>query len=414
MDALPISRRVQDMTAETRPVLQYITDPKWTGLLQDPQACDFVYGNPQEFPLPGITRALQKWAEPQNKDWFAYKMSEPRSQEIVAAALRKTHDMPFEPDQILMTTGAFAAISAVLATIIDPGDEIIYILPPWFFYASFIAYYNGVAVPVRCLPGSFDLDLQAIRQAITPRTRGIIINTPNNPTGRIYPRETLEQLASLLAQASHDNGRTIYLLSDESYNHIIYDGRQFPSPTAFYSHSFLLYTFGKTLLSPGQRMGYIALPPSMPDQELMRNGLTHALIAMGYAFPNALMQHALADLQELSIDIPHLQAKRDRLVQALREMGYELAVPEGTFYLLVRSPLEDDRAFMELLARHKVYCLPGTLFKLPGYFRISLTANDEMIDRAIPGFRQAFQAARQGVSSKIPGAAQSEGARRVS
>jgi aspartate aminotransferase len=380
------------------PTIQYLTDPRWEERRKDPDSCDFLLGNPQEFPLPGVTQALQKWAVPENKDWFAYKQSEVRSQEIVAAALRKSHHLPFAPEDINMTTGAFAGLTAVLALVVDPGDEVIYISPPWFFYELLIVAYDGQAVRVPCNPSTFDLDIEAIRRAITPRTRGIIINSPNNPTGRIYPPETLQQLAELLAQASRDNGRAIYLLSDEAYNHIVYDGAAYPSPTAFYPDTFLIYTYGKTLLTPGQRIGYIALPPSMPGKEVLREALIGALVTIGYAFPNALLQHALADLEQLSIDLSHLQAKRDRLVRELRGMGYELTVPEGTFYVLVRSPIQNDLAFIDLLAEHKVYCLPGTIFELPGYFRISLTANDAMIDRALPRFKKALEAS-QPVSS---------------
>jgi aspartate aminotransferase len=204
----------------------------------------------------------------------------------------------------------------------------------------------------------------------------------------------LQELARVLADASQRIGRTIYLLSDEAYCRIVYDGRAYPSPTAFYPHSLLLYTYGKTLLTPGQRLGYIALPPTMPNREELRDALLAAQFVTGFAFPNALLQHALPDLEKLSIDVDHLQEKRDRIVNELGRMGYELHVSEGTFYLLARSPLADDLAFIELLAKHDVFCLPGSIVELPGTFRVSLTANDEMITRALPGFAAAMQEAR--------------------
>ncbi len=390
---MPISKRIQHLADIAKPIIEFISDPRWDELKRDPEACDFLLGNPQELPLEGLTRALQKWAVPQDKDWFAYKMSEPRSQEIVAASLQKSHGLPFEPQDITMTTGAFAGLAASLGVITDSGDEIIFVSPPWFFYETLIASHGGQPVRVQCDPLTFDLDLAAIRRAITSKTRGIIVNSPNNPTGRIYPPETLRRLSEILTDASQRYRRPIYLVSDESYNHIVYDGRAYPSPTAFYPNTFLVYTYGKTLLAPGQRMGYIALPPAMPDRETVQKGLTMALFSAGYTFPNALLQHALGDLDELSIDVGHLQAKRDRLVKALRGMGYELNSPEGTFYLLVRSPLEDDRAFVESLAGLKILCLAGSIFEMPGYFRVSLTASDAMIDRALPGFEKAMQEA---------------------
>jgi aspartate aminotransferase len=397
MSLMPISRRIQTMMDTAGTILQFLTDRRWDELRKDPLTCDFMAGNPQEFPLEGITAALQKWAVPQNKDWFAYKMSERPAREVITATLRRTHGILFDQEDIILTTGAFGALSAVLGMIIDPGDEIIYISPPWFFYEMLITAYYGQPVRVPCDRSTFDLDIEAIGEAITPKTRGIIINSPNNPTGRIYPPETLKRLSEMLTHYSRENERSIYLISDEAYSRIVYDGRPYYSPTVYYPNSFLVYTYGKTLLDPGQRLGYIALPPSMPDREIIRTGIMTSMVGNGFTFPNALMQYALPDLEDLSIDIHHLQEKRDRLVKALINMGYELHSPEGTFYLLVKTPIEDDVAFINLLAENKVLCSPGTIFEMPGYFRISLTASDEMIDRALP----VFETVRTAISAKV-------------
>jgi len=167
------------------------------------------------------------------------------------------------------------------------------------------------------------------------------------------------------------------------------------SPLSYYDNTILIYTYGKTLLTPGQRIGYLALAPTMPNKGDIANALFAAQVFTGYAFPNALLQQAIADLDRLSIDIEHLQEKRDRMVEALRAMGYELQVPEGTFYLLVRSPIEDDWKFSDLLADQHIFCLPGTVVEMPGYFRLSLTANDDMIERALPGFEAAIKVCRE-------------------
>lgn len=387
------SDRIAGTLKSIAPLLQLELDSVWARQGADPDSCDFMYGNPHEMPLTGYVQTLQRWIVPQNQDWFAYKLSEPPAQAAVAAALRARRGLGFEAADIALTNGAFAGLAVTLAAITNPGDEVIYISPPWFFYESLILSYSARPVRVKIDPATFDLDLDAIRAAITSRTRAIIINSPNNPTGKIYPPETLQALAGLLTAGSQRQGRPIFLLSDEAYHRILFDGRSFPSPTAFYPDSFLIYTYGKTLLTPGQRAGYIALPPAMPYREEMRNVILGAQAITGYAFPNALLQYSIPELENLSIDLGHLQRKRDRMVGELRSQGYELTVPEGTFYLLVRSPLADDMAFFELLARHKVFCLPGAVFEMPGYFRISLTANDSMIERALPGFASARQAA---------------------
>jgi len=393
----PTSRRIASLLDLAAPVWRFFTQSSYARRIGDPTICDFAVGNPHEMPLPGFVEALRKWSVPQHPHWYAYPESKRSAQEIVAASLRGWRGLPFEPDDIFMTNGAFAALCVALTATVDPGDEVIFISPPWFFYEVLIAAAGAAPVRVKANPETFDLDLDAIAEAITPRTRAVIVNSPNNPTGRIYPPQALEGLARILTEASERHGRRIYLLSDEAYSRIIYDGRAYPSPTALYPHSFLLYTYGKTLLTPGQRLGYIALPPTMPPpaREQLRIAIFMAQIMTGYAFPNALLQHALPDLEKLSIDIEHLQHKRDWMVGALRAMGYELHVPEGTFYLLPRAPMPDDKAFIEMLAEENVFCLPGAVVEMPGYFRISLTANDGMIERGLPGFKAAVERARR-------------------
>lgn len=394
MTTSSISQRMAAILATMAPFNHFVGESAWAR--RDPQhpgICDFVFGNPHEPPLPGMVEAFQKWIIPRTNDWYAYKESEPVPRAVVAAALRARMELPFEAEDIFLTNGAFAAISVALAAITNPGDEVIFISPPWFFYEALIVAQGARPVRVPVNPVTFDLDLEAIAAALSARTRAIIINSPHNPTGKIYPPATLERLARLLTATSARTGQPIYVLADEAYNRIVYDRRAYHSPASFYPHTLLLYTYGKTLLIPGQRLGYIALPPAMTGRESLRAALIAAQIVTGYAFPNALLQYALPDIDALAIDVAHLQRKRDWLVAALRAIGYNLHIPEGTFYLLVRSPWADDWAFIDLLAVHNIFCLPGTVVELPGYFRISLTASDAMIERALPGFGAAWQQA---------------------
>lgn len=385
------SPRMAKLLSTVSPFLTFYTDSTWRRRREEAGVADFVLGNPHEMPLQGFVGAMQKWSQPQNKDWFAYKDYVPSARQVVAASLSAHRGVAFEEEDILLTTGAFAGLAVTLGTVVEPGDEVIFISPPWFFYEGMILQPGGVPVRVKVDPKNLGLDLDAIRAAISPKTRAIIVNSPNNPTGRIYPAEELQALAQILEEASKRFKRRIYIISDESYSRIVYDGRDFPSPARYYPDTFLIYTYGKTLLIPGQRIGYIALPPNMPERAAMRDAIFAAQLFTAYSFANAVLQYALTDIDSLSIDISHLQEKRDRMVKALRSQGYELHVPEGTFYLLVRSPWEDDMAFMELLAQHDVFCLPGSVFEMPGYFRISLTASDEMIEKGLPGFAAAFQ-----------------------
>jgi aspartate aminotransferase len=249
---------------------------------------------------------------------------------------------------------------------------------------------EGVPVRLHLAPPAFEPDLDAIAAAITPRTRALIFNSPHNPSGRVYPLETLQALAGTLADASARIGHPIFLISDEPYNRIIFDGRTFHSPAEVYPHTAIAYSYGKTLLAPGMRIGYLTWPPTMPEREAFRETVFVAQLATGYAFPNALLQHALEELEQLSIDVGAMERRRDRLVGALREIGYETTMPEGTFYVMARAPIADDVAFTDLLAKHRVLVLPGTIVEVPGWFRISLTATDEMVERGIPGFAAAY------------------------
>jgi aspartate aminotransferase len=242
----------------------------------------------------------------------------------------------------------------------------------------------------------YDLDLGAIDAAIGPRTRLVIVNTPHNPTGRIYGREVLEDLAALLDRASARIGHRIFLLSDEPYRRLRFDGRGFVSPAAIYPWTLISYSYGKVLLAPGQRLGYLAISPLMPASErrAFSDSMFGAQMALGWCFPNAVMQYAVPDLETLSIDQVALARRRDRLLNVLEESGYGALPPEGTFYLWGRWPAGDPEQLWTELANRSVFVMPGSIMNATGYFRISLTASDEMVERSLPAFRAVGQLCR--------------------
>jgi len=372
----------------------FFSTSTWSKRVDDPTISDFVAGNPHDMPVPGITEAIQKWAVPQTKDWYAYKPDVPSAREAAAKTLSAERGVTYTKEDVFLTPGTFGALSVVMRTILDRGDEVIYLSPPWFFYEAMIMIAGATPVRVKLAPPRFDVNLDAIAKAITPKTRAIIVNSPNNPAGTIYGPELLKDLSAILTEAAKRNGRRLFLLSDESYRKILFDGNTYRSPAEFYPDTFVLYTYGKTLLAPGQRLGYIALPPGMPDKQALRDTMFLSQVVGGWQFPNAVMQYALEDLEKLSVDIPRLQRRRDTIVSSLRGMGYETTNPDATFYICVRSPIEDDVAFSEMLAEHDVFVLPGAVFELPGWFRISVTGNEDMIERALPGFEKALAQAK--------------------
>jgi aspartate aminotransferase len=391
VDATRLRGRLRESVA---PFLAFFSGP-FSRLNLEPDVANFAVGNPQEMPLPEYVEALQRHLVPQDKDWFAYKLSEPASQMAVAETLTRRTGMAWDPDDVAMTNGGFAALSVAIRTAVDPGDEVIFLSPPWFFYEMLILAAGGEAVRIKLDPPGFDLDVDRIAAAIGPRTRAVIVNSPHNPSGRIYSAEALQRLADALTDASARIGHPVWIISDEPYNRIVFDGREYTSPSQVYPHTLITYSYGKTLLAPGQRIGYVTVPPTLRERAEIREELFIQQLANGYAFPNALLQHALPDLERLSIDVGALQRRRDRLVPALRAMGYETTMPEGTFYAMARSPIEDDVAFGEILAKHRVLVLPGTIVEVPGWFRISLTASDEMVEKGIQRFAAARAQATQ-------------------
>lgn len=381
-------RQIDRLRSSMAPFRRFFDGPIWARR-DEAGIANFAVGNPQEMPLPAYVDALARALPPLDKDWFAYKLSEPKSQATVARTLSERTGLDWDPADVAMTNGGFAALAVSLRAILEPGDEVIFPSPPWFFYEVLILAAGGLPVRVSLEAPAFELDPATIAAAITPRTRAVLVNTPHNPTGRIYSPDALRVLGEVLADAGRQHGRTIYLVSDEPYNRIVFDGRQFHSPAMVYPATIVTYSFGKTLLAPGMRIGYIATPPTMPDRDDLRDAIFTAQIATGFAFPNALLQHAIEDLDRLSIDVEALERRRDRVVGALRAMGYPTTNPEGTFYVMAQSPIADDMAYGALLADNGVLVLPGTVVEAPGWFRISLTASDAMVERGLPGFESA-------------------------
>jgi len=392
--AVTALRRADLLRQAIAPFLGFFTGP-YAELEPDPEVANFAVGNPHEIAMPAYVDAIRRHLQPQDKNWFAYKMSEPNAQRTVARTMSALTGLDWDPNDVHMTNGGFAALAVAFRTLLEPGDEAIFLSPPWFFYEQLILAADGVAVRVRLEMPTCRLDLQRIEAAITPRTRVLVLNSPHNPSGRIVPIDELRALADLLTSASEKIGHPIYLVSDEPYRRIAFDGREVHSPAEVYPHTVVTYSYGKQLLAPGMRIGYLTFPPTMPDRERLRDDTFVNQLAAGYAFPNALLQHSIEDLEPICVDLSILERRRARLVGKLRGMGYEATWPEGTFYVMIRSPIDDDQAFARILNEHKVLVLPGTIVETPGWFRASLTASDEMVERGVPGFAAAIGQVKQ-------------------
>lgn len=382
------TRRIAEITKANQTLVSYLD--VWERHRHRPGVANFAFGNPQEMVVSGFPAALAAATVPTDKDHYAYKFSEEESRRTVARYLAEWRGQDFDPDDIAMTPGAFGAIAIALTALVDIGEEVVYSDPSWFFYRSMILAAGAAPVSVPLRPGDHDLDLDRIAAAITGRTRMVVVNTPHNPTGRIYPSSTLQGLATVLTEAGDRFGAPIHLLSDEPYARLVFSDATFTSPAAHYPNTLISYSYGKILLTPGQRIGWLAWTPGMADRESLRSAVFMAQIAGGWMFPSAVMQRSLEALENLSIDLAELERKRDLAVGELGDAGYELWKPDGTFYLWCRSPEPDDVAFAGRLADDGVLVLPGTTCGAPGYFRISLTATAEMIEDSLPVFRKAI------------------------
>lgn len=353
---------------------------------------DLSLGNPVVEPPEQFRRELLRLAQQPLKGMHRYMPNNGylETRLAVSGTLQTETGLDFTPGDIVMTCGAAAAINVTLKAILNPGEEVIILSPYFVEYGYYIDNHQGVAVMVPT-DADFLPDLNAIEAAITSQTRGIIINSPNNPTGVVYPSAGLQQLADLLRRKQTEHGNQIYLISDEPYRRIIFDGLAYPQVFPHYENTIVVTSHAKDLALPGERIGYIAVNPNCPDREELANGLTFCNRTLGFVNAPALMQHVVQGLQGVSVDATDYQRKRDFLYSQLTELGYSVVKPQGAFYLFPKSPIEDDVAFVDALQEWNVLTVPGRGFGTPGHFRISYCVEDWVLEGAIDGFTKAAE-----------------------
>jgi aspartate aminotransferase len=314
----------------------------------------------------------------------------PETRQAVADTLKAETGLFFTQQEVVMTCGAAAAANVTLRAILNPGEEVIILSPFFGEYVYYIDNHQGVPVIVPT-DENFRLDLEAIEAAVTSRTRGIIINSPNNPSGVVYSREQLTALADLLDRKQRQLGAEIFIISDEPYRRIIYDGLVYPQVFPHYENTIVVNSHAKDLGLPGERIGYIAVSPHYPDRSELVDGMIFCNRTLGFVNAPALMQHVVRELQGVSVDVADYQRKRDYLHGQLTEMGYTLVKPEGAFYLFPKSPLDDDTAFVAAMQEWNVLVVPGRGFGTPGHFRISYCLEDRVLEGAMEGFARAAE-----------------------
>lgn len=356
---------------------------------------DFSLGNPNLEPPAKFVDVLKELVNDMTPGRHGYMPNAGYAETRTAIAdyLKTFNRQAFSPDDIVMTVGACGGLNVVFRTIVDPGDEVIIPAPYFVDYHNVIDTYQGVPRIVPTRP-DFSLDLEAIEKAIYPNTKAVLINSPNNPTGRVYSKKDIQELAGLLLQKSEKRGDPIYLVSDEPYRKIVYDGVSVPSIFDAYGESFVVTSFSKDLSLPGERIGYAAAHPQMTYRDIITRGMVISN-RIGYVNAPGLMQKAVARVLKESVDISIYQRKRDRLCDAMGAFGYEFIRPQGAFYLFPKSLEEDDVAFVNVLKEENILTVPGRGFGCPGYFRIAYCVSDETIEKSLPGFEGVVKKYRQ-------------------
>ena len=352
---------------------------------------DFTLGNPEIEPPPAVLEAARRILASPEPHLHAYmpNAGHPKVREAVAKRLSKATGLPYTANHVLMTVGAGAALNTVLKALLNPGDEVITVAP---FFVEYVYYAQNHGGSLVVVPPKHDLtpDVEKIAAAITPKTRAIIVNSPNNPSGVIYPKSAFVELEAVLQQADHP----IVLISDEPYRALVFDDVPVPEVPPLVTRTIVATSWSKSLAIPGERIGYLAFSPRMPEAPQLFEACTFTSRVLGFVNAPALWQWVVAEVGDLVIDVAPYREKRDLMYDGLRRVGYECVKPQGAFYVFPTTPIADDVAFVRMLADEGVLTVPGSGFGMPGHIRISLTVEKDTVTRALPGFERAFKKAR--------------------
>ena len=350
---------------------------------------DFSLGNPNVPAPEAVNRAITDIVAEEASTMVHGYMSNAGFEDVrdtVAQSLNRRFGTQFHLENILMTVGAASGMNVIIKTVLDPGDEVIVFAPYFMEYGAYVRNYDGVLVTVSPDTSSFQPNISELKEKITRRTKAVIINTPNNPTGVVYSSETLEQIAAAMKAKEEEYRTSIVLISDEPYRELAYDGVEVPYVTPFYHNTVVCYSYSKSLSLPGERIGYLVIPDEMEDSKAVIAAATIANRVLGCVNAPSLMQRVILRCIDEKVNVEAYDRNRNLLYNGLTGFGFECIRPEGAFYLFVKSPEADDRAFSEVCKKHRLLVVPGTSFACPGYVRISYCVSYEQIERSLPAF----------------------------
>lgn len=351
---------------------------------------DFSLGNPNVPAPKEVNEAIKAVLDEEESTFVHGYMSNSGYEDVreaIAASINQKFDTAFAAKNIVMTVGAAGGLNTILKTLLNPGDEVIAFAPYFGEYRSYAANYDGVLKEVPANTVNFQPNLEAFRTILSPKTKAVIVNTPNNPTGVVYSEETIKEMAKIMEEKQKEYGTDIYLISDEPYRELAYDV-EVPYLTKYYDNTIVGYSFSKSLSLPGERIGYLVIPDEVADAENVMNGANVATRILGYVNAPSLMQRAVARCLDAKADVAYYDRNRKLLYSSLKEYGFDCVKPDGAFYLWVKSPIADEKEFCSKAKEKNILIVPGSSFACPGYVRIAYCVAYETIERALPGFKE--------------------------
>jgi aspartate aminotransferase len=366
----------------------------------DENVYDFSLGNPNLEPPASLKKALKALADCPVPGMHRYMPNSGYSEtrKAIADYLAEESGLPFKENHVIMTVGAAGGLNVIFKSILDEGDEVI-VPSPYFVEFKFYIENSGGCIRLVQTHEDFSLDLREIENAICEKTKAILVNSPNNPTGVVYEDASLRKLGELLKKKSKELGRTLTLISDEAYRRIVFDGIKLPIIFDTYPHTIRVTSHSKDLSLPGERIGYIALSPLMEEADELISAIVFANRILGFVNAPALMQRLVAPLQKNSVDVGIYEEKRDLFYNALKAYGYDVVKPQGAFYLFPKAPIEDDVTFVKELQSKRILTVPGTGFGKAGHFRIAYAVDKKVIEGALPGFKEVAE--KYGMRGKL-------------
>lgn len=393
-----ISKKMQETVQNSSMIRAMFEDgKKMKELYGAENVYDFSLGNPNTPPPQEINRIILDILQNEKPTLVHGYMNNAGYEDVriaVAKSINEKFNTSFGVQNILMTTGAAGGLNVILKTLLDPEDEVIVFAPFFSEYRAYTENYNGKLVVVPPDTADFQPNLEKFKEMITSRTKAVIVNSPNNPTGVVYSEDTVTKLAEILRKAQKEFNTDIYLIADEPYRELVYDGVFVPYIPRYFENTIIAYSYSKSLSLPGERIGYLVIPDGVADFEAVISGAGTANRILGFVNAPSLMQRTVANCLDMEVDRDGYNKNREALYQGMIEAGYECVKPQGAFYLFVKSPIENDKEFCQLAKQHRLILVPGSAFACPGYVRIAYCVSYDTIIAALPKFKELLHEVR--------------------